>query len=77
MNWLDIDRIYQHTSEGEARAHAYYYVYRVAQTSYWVAGRYWLGGEVDYRIKFESASQAREYCQLKDQSAVIIVGQEA
>ena len=81
MNWLDTDSIYQRTSEGEARAHAYYYVYCYApivpDSRYWVAGRYWFNEEVDYRIKFESASQAREYCELKDQSAVIIVGQEA
>jgi hypothetical protein len=76
MNWLDTDRIYQRTSEGEGRAHAYYYVYRVAQ-SYWVAGRFWFNQEIDYRIKFESALSAREYCEMKDQTAVIIVGQNA
>ena len=69
-------RIYQRTSEGEARAHAYYYVYRVAQSS-WVAGRYWFNKEVNYRIKFKSAKQARAYCEAKDREAVIIVGQEA
>jgi hypothetical protein len=76
MNWLDTDRIYQRTSEGEARAHAYYYIYRVAQ-SYWVAGRYWFDQEIDYRIKFDTAESAREYCEMKDRETVVIVAQEA
>jgi hypothetical protein len=71
MKWLDTDRIYQRTAEGEAKANAYFYVYRVAQ-SFWVAGRFWFGQEIDFRIKFESAELAREYCEMKDREAVVI-----
>jgi hypothetical protein len=37
-----------------------------------VAGRYWFGQEVDYRIKFESAELARDYCEMKDRETVVI-----
>ena len=76
MKWLDTDRIYQLTETGEAKAHPYYYVYRVAQ-SYWVAGRYWFDREIDFRIKFETAEIAREYCELVDRDTLVITAQEA
>ena len=73
MNWLDTDRIYQKTAEGEAKAHAYFYVYRLAPRQ-WRAGRHWFGEDVDFRLKFSSAKVARDYCELydKEKNATII-----
>jgi hypothetical protein len=72
MKWgTRIGRI-QITIKGTPRAHWYYYVRREGAHS-WKAGRYWLGGEVDYRDKvFSTSAQARAYCEAKDREAVII-----
>jgi hypothetical protein len=64
MKWEGLGSIWQQTSEG-VKSHEYFYVYRVAG-SYWVAGRKWLGEEVSYRIRFETAKDARDYCKMKD-----------
>ncbi len=71
MKWENKGAVFHRTADGTTRAHEYYYVYRVAG-KYWVAGRLWFGREVDYRIKFESVEDAREYCETKDRDAVII-----
>jgi len=76
MEWLDTDRIFQRTAEGSATVHPYFYVYRVAQ-SYWVAGRYWFNREIDYRVRFEAAEDARDYCEMKERETLVVTAIEA
>lgn len=66
MNWATSKReAYQVTADGEAKAHEYYYLYKVTNGD-WRAGRKSYGQEIDFRLKFSSASVARWYCEKYD-----------
>jgi len=62
----------QVTQGGTSRACLYYYVYKLKPKHY-IAGRWMFNREIDYgRVMFNTAKEARAYCEDKDLNAVII-----
>jgi len=73
MKWKPgIKQPYQQTEEGTARAHDYYYIYKV-QDGQWRAGRWMFNQDVDFRIDFSSPTTARHYIEHYDRDAMLIV----
>jgi hypothetical protein len=70
MKWQD-EAIFQRTAYNSAKAHKYYYVFQ-AEEGKWKAGRFWFSREIDYRLSFKSAEQARAYCEKQDREALVI-----
>lgn len=70
MKWQD-EAIFQRTSYKSAKAHKYYYVFE-AKEGEWKAGRFWFSREIDYRLTFKTAQEARAYCEKKDEETLII-----
>jgi hypothetical protein len=70
MNWNNKGAIFQRTIEGE-KAHKYYYIWQI-NSGQWIAGRYWFAREIDNRLTFKTAEEARAYCEKRDIEAVII-----
>ena len=72
MKWKTTAREpYQVTEEGTARAHLYYYIYRVDR-GLWRGGRWAFNRDIDFRVDFTSAQVARDYLAHYDRDAVII-----
>jgi len=72
MKWKPgIKQPYHQTEEGTARAHDYYYIYRM-DAGKWRAGRWMFNHDVDFRIEFSSAKVARDYLEMYDREAVLI-----
>lgn len=75
MKWQGAEEgaVYQRTGYGEAKTFRYLYLYEESAGK-WRAGRYTLGREIDFRLEFPTAEEARAYCERYDEekSATII-----
>jgi len=68
MKWTgaDTNAVYQRTGYGESKAFKYLYIWEESAGK-WRAGRYTLGREIDFRLEFTSARDARAACELYDE----------
>ena len=70
MKWDTSAReAYQQTFDG--RAHDSYYIYKVSAGT-WRAGRFWFNRDVDFRIDFSSAQEARAHVEKYDREVILI-----
>jgi hypothetical protein len=74
MRWVgtDNDAVYQRTGEGESKAFKYLYIWEESAGK-WRAGRYTLGREIDFRLEFSSAKEARAYCEQYDKEKALTI----
>ena len=77
MKWNKQGAKWQTTRKGTTRAHAYYFITKHGTGSdKWVAGYYGFGRQIVMNSAglFDTAEQARAYCEKIDREAVIIRG---
>lgn len=73
MRWSNIDDSLQMTEHTTARACLYYFVRLVGDRDNmnWIAGRFWFGREVAFRLQFTTAQEARDHCLAYDDNASV------
>jgi len=77
MKWNTQGNKWQQTRGGTARAHKYYFITKHGTgTDKWQAGYYGFGKQVVMTSAglFDTAEQARAYCEQADRDALIIEG---
>jgi hypothetical protein len=75
MRWTSDWTGFQQTKQGEARAHRYYFASK-QDTGKWVAGYRGYNRHIVMASagQFDTASEARAYCEQVDRDALIIEG---